>query len=179
MQTNGQKAVAAIKAWRAEHPQDKLDWDHVAKLIDAALVNPRTMQKPTREWLEEMRRDPANEGLDVDRELSKAQLWCNEHRKMCTRRFFVNWLNKAERVIGPGQTAIKSLPEVLGWREYFEERSAELGSPPVAASWEALTRTQREMVPDEKRARLLYEFKRDNPEAWQRRLGELRQRRNP
>jgi hypothetical protein len=41
----------------------------------------------------------AYEGIDVDRELSKARAWCDVNRRKCTPRFFVNWLNRVERPI--------------------------------------------------------------------------------
>ena len=41
----------------------------------------------------------AYEGIDIDRELSKAQSWAEVNRRNCTPRFLVNWLNRVERPI--------------------------------------------------------------------------------
>ncbi len=48
------------------------------------------------EWLATLKQLPAYVGIDIERELSKAQAWGIEHRRKCSRRFFVNWLNRAE-----------------------------------------------------------------------------------
>jgi hypothetical protein len=46
------------------------------------------------EWLSDLGRDLAYKELNVEHELSKAQRWCDENSRQCTRRFFVNWLNR-------------------------------------------------------------------------------------
>jgi hypothetical protein len=48
-------------------------------------------------WLESLRVDAAFTGLDVDRELAKMQRWCIQNHRQPTRRFFINWLNRADR----------------------------------------------------------------------------------
>lgn len=58
------------------------------------------------EWIADLEADEANRGLNVRSEMAKAKLWlklpANQGRKF-TRRFFVNWLLKADRVILAGQ----------------------------------------------------------------------------
>ena len=39
--------------------------------------------------------------LDVDGELIKARAWCDTNRRVCTKRFFVNWLNRAMDRVAP------------------------------------------------------------------------------
>lgn len=58
------------------------------------------------EWLESLHSEPALAGLDIARELAKAQFWCKENGRKCTRRFLINWFNKADRTVAAqgGQT---------------------------------------------------------------------------
>lgn len=54
--------------------------------------------EPTDEdWLNELSRNPAYEGIDVKREHGKMVVWCRDRKKIATRRRFINWLNKCER----------------------------------------------------------------------------------
>jgi hypothetical protein len=70
-------------------------------------------------WMEDVKADKAYQGLNVDQELAKAQRWAKEHDRKCSRRFFVNWLNRAERPMtahGKSQAPARSLVE-LGMRK--------------------------------------------------------------
>lgn len=49
------------------------------------------------EWLDKLRNDPTYSHVDIDTEYGKAQNWCEERRRQCTRRFFINWLNRIEK----------------------------------------------------------------------------------
>lgn len=40
--------------------------------------------------------NPAYQGIDVENELGKAKGWCLVNKRQCTKKFFVNWLNKAQ-----------------------------------------------------------------------------------
>lgn len=51
------------------------------------------------EWLKGIEADPAMAGVDVRQELGKAQFWCKSRQRQCTRKFFENWLLKAEKTI--------------------------------------------------------------------------------
>jgi hypothetical protein len=62
------------------------------------------------EWIQQLEADPVSAGLDVRRELGKAQFWCRENTRVCTRRFFTNWLIKAERPTG-GYGGASSAPK--------------------------------------------------------------------
>lgn len=48
-------------------------------------------------WIEELKKDVAYEGIDVQREYAKALRWYKERKRTCTRRAFINWLNKSDR----------------------------------------------------------------------------------
>ncbi len=75
------------------------------------------------EWLKHLEAEPSLVGVDIRRELGKAQFWCNENSRQCTRKFFTNWLNKAPRTItvsGAGQTSRRQVSadinvEPAGW----------------------------------------------------------------
>jgi hypothetical protein len=50
------------------------------------------------EWLDALSINPAYSLLDVRQEFSKAQVWAETNSRQCTRRFFVNWLNRAKPI---------------------------------------------------------------------------------
>lgn len=85
---------------------------------------------PDEDWLLDLEADPANAGVDVRRELGKAQFWAKNNRRQCTRKFFVNWLlnPRIERVIGAQGAGASSFkrpaPDVYvepdGWRPVAE-----------------------------------------------------------
>jgi hypothetical protein len=51
-------------------------------------------------WLAELAADSTYVGIDVLREHGKMVRWCTEHKKVPTRRRFINWLNRTDRPIG-------------------------------------------------------------------------------
>ncbi len=54
------------------------------------------------DWIEELEKDEAYNGIDVRREYSKSLRWCKENSRQLTRRTFVNWLNRADRKLEGG-----------------------------------------------------------------------------
>jgi hypothetical protein len=54
-------------------------------------------RKEPEDFIAKLKQDPAYKGIDIDRELLKAQSWIKAHpgRKM-THRFFLNWINKVD-----------------------------------------------------------------------------------
>jgi hypothetical protein len=60
---------------------------------------PASTKKLDYDFIAKLKTKPAYEGIDIDRELSKAQAWCEVNRRGCTPRFFVNWLNRVEKPI--------------------------------------------------------------------------------
>ena len=82
--------------------------------------------------LAELEADPTYAGIDIRRELGKAQAWASVRNVGVSRMRFVNWLNKAvnDRPIafnGTGATSFaKPAPKVwepLGWREWVRENA--------------------------------------------------------
>jgi hypothetical protein len=82
--------------------QEKADEFHAAwhRFHDKKPVKRKTVVKTDEEWISELEADPVNSGLNVRQELGKAEFWCRENHRICTRRFFTNWLLKAERKVG-------------------------------------------------------------------------------
>lgn len=57
-------------------------------------------QQTDETFIASLKANAAYEGIDVDRELGKAQSWCLVHRRQCNAKFFVNWLNRVDRPMG-------------------------------------------------------------------------------
>jgi hypothetical protein len=86
-------------------------------------------------WLEELEANPAYAGIDIRRELGKAQAWASVRGVGVSQRRFVNWLNKAmaDRPIqysGVGKTSFAPVQpqgpaEPAGWRDWVRENSAD------------------------------------------------------
>lgn len=65
-------------------------------------------------WITGLKGNPAYTGIDIDVQFGKAQVWCRENQRVCSRRFFVNWLNKQERPINGNGHSSKP-PEEPRW----------------------------------------------------------------
>ncbi len=48
------------------------------------------------QWLDSLQSNPAYKLLQVRTEYARAQVWAETNKRQCTRRFFVNWLNRAK-----------------------------------------------------------------------------------
>lgn len=55
----------------------------------------RALTEPDEVWIASLSQNPGYAGVDVKLELGKAQAWAGANRRVCNRRFFVNWLNRA------------------------------------------------------------------------------------
>lgn len=84
------------------------------------------------DWLKELEANPAYAGIDIRRELGKAQAWASVRGVGVSQRRFVNWLNKAmtDRPIGlvAGQSSFNrpqtaKPEEPAGWREWVRENA--------------------------------------------------------
>ena len=84
-------------------------------------------------WLEELEANPAYAGIDIRRELGKAQAWASVRGVGVSQRRFINWLNKAmaDRPIqysGAGKTSFapaqpQGPAEPAGWRDWVRENA--------------------------------------------------------
>ena len=88
------------------------------------------------EWLESLEQNPAYAGIDIKRELGKAQAWASVRKVGVSQMRFLNWLNKAEATQRPIQfngSGATSFPppsaqtssEPKGWREWVRENSTD------------------------------------------------------
>lgn len=105
---------------------NKTDWiNTVDELYAQNVPSPNRKKKKTsdmtdEEWIESLEREPALAGVAVRTELAKAQFWCKNNNRKCTRRFFVNWLGKAERTVShPGGKSVVRTGDIYtepeGW----------------------------------------------------------------
>ncbi len=51
------------------------------------------------EWVVSLEGEPHLKGINIRKEIGAAQFWCRNNKRLPTRRFLINWLNKAERVV--------------------------------------------------------------------------------
>jgi len=68
--------------------------------VNAGKKSPASKAKLTDEqWFSSLRSDLQNQGINIDAEYAKATTWCKQKSRVCSRRFFENWLEKADRPI--------------------------------------------------------------------------------
>lgn len=105
-------------------------------------------------WLCELEANPAYVGVDVRRELGKAQAWASVNGAIISRRRFINWLNKASlmarpvAINGQGQSSFTPKPvqeqEPAGWREWVRANST--NTDWADGPWLALDASARQYV---------------------------------
>ena len=105
------------------------------------------------EWIAELEANPVYTGIDIKRELGKAQAWAGVNGVGVTRRRFINWLNRAIEsrpilVNGQGKTSFAPKPvqeqEPHGWREWVRDNCT---NPDWADSaWLALDLSARQYI---------------------------------
>ncbi len=110
--TRGEQIAEAVRAYLFTNglKQSQLTGAVLAELADRVLAHADAVAKKKKrlaseeDWIKELEKEPHLAGVDVRKELAAAQFWCKNNDRQCVRRFFVNWLNRAERsaVISPG-----------------------------------------------------------------------------
>lgn len=81
------------------------------------LTPPSASSSACTSFLEELKRNPFNSGVDVDKELENAQKWCKRKGRKCTQRFFQKWIERADRIVPdllpkkPRYVEINPIPE--------------------------------------------------------------------
>jgi hypothetical protein len=95
------------------------------------------------DWLKELEANPAYRGIDIRRELGKAQAWASVRGVGVSQRRFINWLNKAMTdrpltTVGSNFAARpqQSQSEPAGWREWVRENSTDASN--ADKPWSAL-----------------------------------------
>lgn len=132
--TFGEKLRNYLKAANLPAVPAEQRSDAWVKAVDVFVEVERPPGKPPRkkavskmseeEWIVHLEAEPALRGVDVRRELGRAQFWCKENNRICTRKFFVNWLGKAAHSAvmtpGAGQSSFRRVDpntnvEPQGW----------------------------------------------------------------
>ena len=102
-------------------------------LIASDSPKPKKVQPKADEadWLAQLEKNPAYVGIDIRRELGKAQAWASVRGVGVSQRRFINWLNKAAadrplQMVGatsfrPAQP--QQQVEPTGWREWVRDNS--------------------------------------------------------
>lgn len=103
---------------------------------DAVKVKTSRIKPVDETWLEQLEQNPAYAGIDIKRELGKAQAWASVRKVGVSQMRFLNWLNKAQvsdrpiQFNGAGATSFKppaaqQPSEPAGWREWVRENSTD------------------------------------------------------
>jgi hypothetical protein len=98
-------------------------------------------------WLESLEQNPAYAGIDVKRELGKAQAWASIRNVGVSQMRFLNWLNKAQsdqrpiQFNGAGATSFRPAAtqpnnEPTGWKEWVRANSTDASN--ADKPWSAL-----------------------------------------
>ncbi len=117
----------------------RLNKDEWLAAVEQAYIAYETRPKPAarrtakdidEDWIAELEANEAYRGIDIRRELGKAQAWASVKGVGVTRQRFINWLNKVERPVavnGAGQTSFQKAPppvwEPPGWRDWVRENA--------------------------------------------------------
>lgn len=90
----------------------------------------RTAKDIDEDWIAELEANEAYQGIDIRRELGKAQAWASVKGVGVSRQRFINWLNKVDRPVainGAGQTSFQKAAapvwEPPGWRDWVRENA--------------------------------------------------------
>lgn len=76
---------------------------------------------------EELKKNPAYEGIDIEREYYKMVAWCKANGKIPSKRRFVNWLNRADKPLKISRTGIIPNPkEKDHWDSLTPQQQEEL-----------------------------------------------------
>ncbi len=100
----------------------KEEWIKVADLVydKAPPKRKKSVTTTDEEGLTALESEPSLQGVAIRVELAKAQFWCKNNARKCTRRMFVKWLGNAERVVtnAGGTSVVKQdiYVEPQGWK---------------------------------------------------------------
>jgi hypothetical protein len=136
--------------------QDHYATNHPPKPAKIARKAPRSEIDEV--WLAELEANPTYAGIDVKRELGKAQAWASVNGLGVSRMRFINWLNRAVEklpvaVNGQGLSSLARKPvedpEPYGWREWVRKNATD---PSWAErQWNELDSTARNYIREQLR----------------------------
>lgn len=136
MSTFGERCAEDVRCYLTTNglTQSKLTGATLSELIDRRLKHETIQAKKKKrlateeDWILELEKEPHLAGVNVRKELAAAQFWCKNNSRQCTRKFFVNWLNRAEKsaIVSPGgaKTAAQKVNGhgPAGWLAKLNER---------------------------------------------------------
>lgn len=127
--TFGEKAYSALQS-KAASLGRKLSASEIIAVLDE--MRPATQKKnpelSDEQWIVSLETEPSLKGINIRQEIGRAQFWCKQNKRVPTRRFLVNWLNKAEKVVdlkamgAQHATGLKPPPPKgpEGWMQWLE-----------------------------------------------------------
>ncbi len=137
-------------------------------VAEARKRTPKKAQETDQEWLANLEADPALKGINVKQEIGRAQFWCRQNKRVPTRRFLVNWLGKAERVIelksaGAQYATGLKLPPPKGpdgWEEWLASNMppddhpaySQLTASLINKSWSMMPKSWQSLYPNQQHA---------------------------
>ena len=99
-------APKVIELFKREFPKASnaglLRLGQIIEQVEGEARQPRRVKKAAQtdeEWVRELEAEPSLKGINIKQEIGRAQFWCKQNKRVPTRRFLINWLNKAERVV--------------------------------------------------------------------------------
>jgi hypothetical protein len=108
-----------------------------------------------KEWIDELAKNPAYTGINIEVELGKMQAWCAANKRQPSRRRFVNWLNRAEKPIAingvsaPTRAKPSTVWEMRESLKAIKERASKLkGNPDNTEPINAETPWDRRLKPE-------------------------------
>jgi len=88
---------------------DSLPLTHTDEGSKPAEVAEKQPKQTDSEWIASLKASPAYAGVDVEREIEKCRVWCDNKGRKASRARIINWLNRAEVTIQAGGTPKQGL----------------------------------------------------------------------
>lgn len=95
--TKNQLPPSPLKGEGAQAPDGELLKLDIDDSPPSPKPKPEKLTDP--EWIASLGKLPAYEGIDVSREVSRCEVWCQLNQKKFSRRRVVSWLNRTEKPI--------------------------------------------------------------------------------
>ncbi len=154
-------ALAAARAKNLSGTLSKLEWLAIVRdLFEAERPKPKkaTAAKVGKlatdeDFILALETNPTYEGIDIRRELGKAQAWAHVRGVGVSQKRFLNWLNKADAPIhmnGAGRSSFApksnaiGIPEPFGWQTWVAENSIDPAN--ATRPWQSMEPVQQQYI---------------------------------
>ena len=142
---NGKSAKS--RALNTANQRHRRSMDGVTKMSRSKSDTSSLLFSYDSDLMQSLRSNPAYAGIDIDREHGKAEAWCAVNHRICSRKFFVNWLNKVDRPMGyTGQRRTEIPLEPVNWRERLSAKFPDWELLKDERDWQHLPPFQRDEV---------------------------------